>query len=402
MAVQQLKLNTNPLQFNVFSGNQYDYKAPDLSILERSMAQREARVEKAYQQMSAVDSALSSVEQQLNPAEGNWFFDYKNNIKQQIRNNIDEGNPGAAIRNSMRLAGDAATDSAILSRIDANKKYNEWDNTLKQRLAKGEISQDTYKYAIANNPYQFNETTDAYGNVTGGQLVDPKQVYDTINWKDVAAQAAALNRPDVTTSHYGGGNTNPALYKTDESSMTKLNGMLGTASNKWENGYQLEQVSSEEILNTIGNLLNMPDLTNQVIQDYNVSKWKYNQMNVDDKQALKEAGLIKNGVPVSLKEYLDEKTKLFADALAYRKEGITSVKENGFGFTTKTGTDTETQTEGYGAPKPPAPPKASGKPVRMIGEKNISVGANAAGAALDNMMIAPQDNTKVESINIGG
>lgn len=402
MAIQQLKLNTNPLQFNVFSGNQYEYKGPDLSILERGGIKRETRRGNALQGISGIDTTLSGIEQQLNPAEGNWFYDYKNNLKEKMRNFFNEGNYGQVIINSGLLGGDVATDSAILSRIDANKKYQEWDNTLKQRLAKGEISQDTYKYAIANNPYQFSETTDAYGNVTGGQLVDPKQVYDTINWKDVAAQAAALNRPDVTTDSRAGGGTNPSLYDTNNPKMTKLNGMLGAASNKWERGHQVEQVTSEEILNTIGNLLNMPDLTNQVIQDYNVSKWKYNQLNTDDKQALKEAGLIKNGVPVSLKEYLDEKTKLFADALAYKKEGTTKVDERGFGFTTKTGTDTETQTEGYGAPKPPAPPKAEGKPVRMVGEKNISVGANAAGKALDNMMIAPQDNTKVKPINIGG
>lgn len=341
MAFPQLKLNTIPLQFNVFSGNQYEYKGPDLSILERGGAKREARRGNALQGISGIDTALSGIEQQLNPAEGNWFYDYKNNLKEKMRNFFNEGNYGQVIINSGLLGGDVATDSAILSRIDANKKYNEWDNTLKQRLAKGEISQDTYKYAIANNPYQFSETTDAYGNVTGGQLVDPKQVYDTINWGDVSAKAAAFNRPDVTTYEGGGGGTNPALYNTKDATMNKLNGMLGAASSSWKTGHQIEQVKSEEIINTIGAMLNMPDLLNQAVQDWEVSVWNYNQLGEGDKKSLVEQGLIRNGVPVTLSEYLDNKSKLFADALAYKKEGNTDIRENSFGFTNKSGTDVD-------------------------------------------------------------
>lgn len=339
MAIQQLKLNTNPLQFNVFSGNKYEYKTPNLGFFQQSGLQRESRRERAIQSIDNIDKALSVYEQQLNPAEANWFFNYKNNIRKNLRQDFDEENYGSVITNAGLIGGDVATDSAILSRIDANKKYQEWDNTLKQRLAKGEISQDTYKYAIANNPYQFNETTDAYGNVIGGQLVDPKQVYNTINWKDVAAQAASLNRPDVISYESGGGGTNPALYKTEDATIVKLNGMLGAASNSWKTGHQIEQVTSEEIINTIGALLGMPDLLNQAVQDWEVSKWNYIQLEEGDKKELIAQGLIRNGSFISLSEYLDDKSKLFADALAYKKEGNTSFKENSFGFTSKTGTD---------------------------------------------------------------
>lgn len=334
----QMSLKVVPFNFGTFTPYQYNYQGQDLSILERSLANRETRMEKAYQQMTAIDSALGSIETQLNPSESQWFYNYKNNIKNQIRNSIDSRDFGNAIRTSMSLAGQTASDSAILSRIEANKKYQEWRNNIQQRVDKGEISQDTAKWAITNNPYQFSETKDIYGNVIGGKLKDAKQVYNTINWGDIAAKAAAFNRPNVIQSESGGGGTNPALYNAENEQLAQLNGLLGAATGTWRSGSQLEQVTSKEILNTIGNILNMPDLKNQAIQDYNVSVWNYQQqlsdgsLNDIDRKNLIEQGLVKNGSVISLSDYLNEKSKLFVDALSYRRQSSTNIKENGFTF----------------------------------------------------------------------
>lgn len=349
-----------PVQFapTVFNPAAYTAQTPDLSILERSLAQREARMTNAAQQKSAVDQALGVVEQKLNPAETEWFNNYKRNIDDQIQNSINIGDYGKALRTATSLAGETAKDTAILSRVKANEDYTKWTDTLQKRLDKNEISQDAMKWALASNPYQFTETTDINGNVVGGKLADRKQVYDTLNWKDVVAQAAAFNRPDVTSTESSGGGTNPALYNTNNENLAGLNGKLGVASSSWKSGHQIEQVTSEEILNTIGGLLNLPDLKNQLLQDYDVSVWNYQQklangeLSDSERKNMMEQGLIKNGSPVSIKEYLNDKVKTLANALGYKKETTVSGSESGFGFTNKAGTDIEGYgggEQGYGA-----------------------------------------------------
>lgn len=392
--IPTLTLKNVPFQEVGFTPTQYQYQGEDLSILERSLAQREARTEKAYQQINAVDTALGGIEQQLNPAEAAWFNDYKNNIKQKLRDSVTIGNPGAAIRNSYDLAGKTASDSAVLSRVEANKQYTEWENTQKQRLAKGEISQDAFKWAMAKNPYGFTELKDTQGNVIGGKLNDLKQVYNTLNWDKVAATAASLFRPDVTTSDHKGGNSGPALYNTDDLSVSQLNGKLGEAASSWENGNQIEQVKSEDIINTIGALLGTPDLLNQAIQDWEVSVWNYNELTSSEKKDRVAQGLIVRGVPISLQEYLDQKTKLFADALSYKKESITSVKTNSFGFTTKAGTDVEGLNQdgkGYGNEQTPVDGK--GKPVKYRTKISPGDAATDDGNQLDDQM----NNAKIKN-----
>lgn len=336
--IPEISLKTqqfNPIGFTPIG---YSVQTPDLSILERSLAQREARKEKAAQQRTALDVALGDIESKLNPAEAKWFTNYKNNISQQIQNSVDIGDFGNAIRTATTLAGETAKDSAILSRISANEKYQSWLDKIQQRVDKGEISQDAAKWAIATNPYQFNETKDIFGNVIGGKLQDQRQIYNTINWGDVAAKAAAFNRPDIIQRDRRGGNTNPALYSSEEAKLAELSGTLGSSSNSWVRDSKKEEVTAEELLDTIGNMLNMPDLKNQAIQDYDVSIWNYQQQSHDgtlsnvDRRNLIEQGLFENGSPISLAKYLENKSKLFVNALAYRKESTTRMNENSFSF----------------------------------------------------------------------
>lgn len=385
--IPEISLKTqqfNPIGFTPIG---YSVQTPDLNILERSLAQREARKEKAAQQRTTLDVALGDIESKLNPAEAEWFTNYKNNINQQIQNSVDIGDFGNAIRTATTLAGETAKDSAILSRISANQKYQDWLNKIQQRVDKGEISQDTAKWAIATNPYQFNETKDIFGNVIGGKLQDQRQVYNTINWGDVAAKAAAFNRPDVTSSDRRGGDTQPALYSSEEAKLSKLSGTLGSSSNSWVRGYQKEEVTAEELLDTIGNMLGMPDLKNQAIQDYDVSKWNYQQQLNDgtlsdiDRRNLIEQGLIENGSPISLAKYLENKSKLFVNALAYRKESTTRMDENGFSFAggSITKPQGEENPQGQGGNNPPKTVTGQGKQVQLnnINTSNESVTQSA-------------------------
>lgn len=360
--IPTLTLKTVPLQGAAFTGSQYNYQGEDLAILRDSIAQKEARLEKAYQQMGAIDSALGGIESQLNKREAGWFTNYKNNIKKQIQGDIDVGNPGAAIRSSYALAGKTASDTAVLSRIEAEKQHTEWENTLKQKREKGEISPDAFKWAIAKNPYETEDLLDSDGNVIGVTLKDKQQVYNTMKWDDVAAKAASFFRPDVTQSERKGGSTGPSVYNTDNAKLQNLKGKIGSASSAWASGHQIEQVEAEDIINTIGGLLGIPDLLNQAIQDWEVSVWNYDQLSPGEKKDRVAQDLVVRGSTISLKEYLNQKSRLLANALAYKKESTSSGSQSGFEFTSKSGTDIEGIEPGdYG--KTPEQPAGEGPKV---------------------------------------
>lgn len=397
MSVPNLSLKTSQYNPIVYTPTQYVAQTSDLSILERSLSQREARMKEATQQRSALDMALGNIESQLNPAEHNWFNNYKRNINQQIQNSVDLGDFGNAIRTATSLAGTTAKDSAILSRIDANKKYQDWRTNLQSRLDKGEISQDIARWAIEKNPYEFTETRDMFGNVVGGKLTAPKQVYNKIDWGEIAAKAAAFNRPDVIGSESGGENTGPAQYDASNGGIKAINGQLGQGSNSWKSGSQFEQVTSDEIFNTIGNMLNIPELKQQAIQDYEVSVWNYQKqladgiLNDTDYRNLIEQGLVQNGSIIPLQQYLNEKANLFKDALAYKKRTTSSFKGNGFALDTKNGTS-GSGGDNSNEETPSPQPGGRGNNVQMKGWYNISNGAFAAGDALDDQLIDDQSN----------
>ena len=109
----------------VFEGSSIDFKPRDFGVLERGLANLEARMNTASEKQAGVDAALADVESKLNPAEREWFSSYKKDIKDQIQGEIDAGNFGSAIRKANKLAGQVANDSRILGRIEANAKYQQ-------------------------------------------------------------------------------------------------------------------------------------------------------------------------------------------------------------------------------------------------------------------------------------
>ena len=159
-------MSLKTVQFNptVFTPSQYEYKAADMSILERSLAQRETRMKEAAQGKSAVDKALGELELKLNPAEAKWFEGYKQDIRNQIQSSIDSGDYGAAVRDATTLAGSVIQDPRILGRIRSQEAYDTELKTQQARRDKGEIGQNTYDWWVGNNRYSYTDNTDANGD----------------------------------------------------------------------------------------------------------------------------------------------------------------------------------------------------------------------------------------------
>lgn len=328
-------LSLKTVQFNptVFTPTQYEYKAADMSILERSLAQRETRMKEAAQGKSAVDKALGELELKLNPAEAKWFEGYKQDIRNQIQSSIDSGDYGAAVRDATTLAGSVMQDPRILGRIRSQEAYDTELKTQQARRDNGDIGQNTYDWWVANNKYSYTDNTDANGNFIEGSpwKADTRPVKD-INWAEQAATAFKLITPKKNTSSKGGG-----------SNITNADG-TGKGS-KWSSSSGIEQITVEDILGNIEELLSSTsDGYRQAEQAYDVAMFDYKRLEQKWKNAvasgsadadkleaqLKERKnlMYKNGSPIGYKEYYARKVinNHYADTLAYK--WATSGKEN--------------------------------------------------------------------------
>lgn len=327
-------------QFNpvVFTPSQYEYQAADMGILERSLAQKEARMKEAAQNKSAIDRALGEIETKLNPSEAEWFEGYKSNIKNQIQSSLDSGDYGAAIRNATLLAGSVVQDPRILGRIRSQEAYDKELQTQQARRDKGEISQNTYDWWANKNKYSYTDNTDASGNYIEGSpwKAESTPVKD-INWAEQAATAFKLITPKKGSTTKGGGHSTTNADGTGDG-------------NKWSRSNSTEEITVEDILGNVDELLSAtPDGYRQAEQAFDVAAFdlkrlqeKYNSISDDDPNKTvigeqldaRKKLMYKNGSPISYKEYYarmitDNK---YAHTLAYKwtTSGNESFKSNDY------------------------------------------------------------------------
>ena len=319
-------MSLKTVQFNptVFTPTQYEYKAADMSILERSLAQRETRMKEAAQGKSAVDKALGELELKLNPAEAKWFEGYKQDIRNQIQSSIDSGDYGAAVRDATTLAGSVIQDPRILGRIRSQEAYDTELKTQQARRDKGEISQNTYDWWANKNKYSYTDNTDASGNYIEGSpwKAESTPVKD-INWAEQAATAFKLITPKKGSSTKGGGHSTTNADGTGDG-------------NKWSRSSSTEQITVEDILGNIDELLSAtPDGYRQAEQAFDVATFdlkrlqeKYNSLADDDPNKdvigeqldARKKLMYKNGSPITYKEYYARMItdNHYAGTLAYK------------------------------------------------------------------------------------
>lgn len=331
--IPTLSLKTVQFVPTVFTPSQYEYKAADMSILERSLAQREARMKEAAQNKSAIDRTLGELELKLNPAEAEWFEGYKQDIRNQIQSSIDSGDYGAAVRNATTLAGSVIQDPRILGRIRSQEAYDTELKTQQARRDKGEISQNTYDWWVANNKYSYTDNQDGNGNyVEASPWQAATRPVKDINWAEQAATAFKLITPKKNTSSKGGG-----------SSTTNVDG-TGKGS-KWSSSSGIEEITVEDILGNIDELLSAtPDGYRQAEQAWNVAVFDYNRLKQQWENAVVSGSadadtlgaqleerkklMYKNGSPIGYKEYYARMItdNHYAGTLAYK--WTTSGEEN--------------------------------------------------------------------------
>ena len=315
MAIPTMSLkaiNFNPI---AFTPSEYKFQPADMTFLEKSLAQREARREKASQARSAVDKALGEIEMKLNPTESKWFEDYKQNIKDQIQYHADAGNYGAAYRTATELAGATINDPKVLGRMRSQDKYTKTIQELEARRNKGDFGQDTWVWWNSNpkNQYYYNDPTD--GNYEGALWQPGTPIYNDIDPKTVAATAFKLLSPDK--------------YTNSEVKDIEKDNVRSTTRNHYEkiNANDILDRIDEIIATTSDGLSQVEQMHKVAVDSYNRLKREYDSMSDDDPDKVIKGQMLDNRRKLLFdnKGEVDYKTfyarvihnELFAKGLAY-------------------------------------------------------------------------------------
>lgn len=331
-------MSLKTLQFTpaVFTPSQYEFKEADMSFLERSLAQKEARMKEAAQNASAIDRALGEIETKLNPSEAKWFEGYKRDINNQIQSSLDSGDYGAVVRDATRLAGTVVADPRIIGRIRSQEAYDKELQTQQARRDRGEISPITFDWWASHNKYSYTDNTDESGNYIEGSpwKAESTPVKD-LNWAEQAVTAYKLITPKKGAFTRGGGHSTTNADGTGDG-------------NKWSRSSSTEQITVEDILGNIDELLSAtPDGYRQAEQAFDVAMFdlkrlqdQYNNLADDDPNKAvigeqldaRKKFMYENQAPISYKKYYAKMVtdNRFAHTLAYKwvTSGNESFKSN--------------------------------------------------------------------------
>lgn len=327
--IPQMSLKQATLAQGSFTPIIYTPQKEDLSLLQTSLAQLEARENAAAEQQAKFNETAAKLQTLVNPAEKQWVYDYINKQSARFKNSIDSGDYGDALRQAAVAGSTLLSTPEAIGRIRAQEEYQQEVKTQQARRDKGEISQNTYDWWMTNNPYKYEDTYDSNGNIIGGSsfVAESRPVAD-INWAAQAQVAFKMITPYK--------NSKSAQSSKSYSSTTDEN---GSSSSKYSgSSHQVEKVSKQDILDNIEELLSAtPDGYRQAEQAFDVANFETNKMMqqyeelivknpnsketriMEQKLETRRKLMYQNGSPIDYKEYYARMitNNLYADKLAY-------------------------------------------------------------------------------------
>lgn len=209
----RMSLNTVDFQPTVFTPIEFRPVEQDYSILERAMAKQEERKQKALAQQANIKAAISQVE--LDESEDEWKQNYINSIDNQIKNAAAVGDYAGALETATMIAGDVANDPALRGRERYNKERQEFIKSIEAKRNADLISETSYRRALAQNTYNYEDIKDDNGRIVAGSkwtpAFDPAKDFKPNELLDDLKKYIGVSKS--TTG--GGGGTTQQYYDKD-------------------------------------------------------------------------------------------------------------------------------------------------------------------------------------------
>lgn len=205
MSLKELQLQ--PVAFNAL---QYTPEIADINILNRSMEKQEARSKESRERITAIDSALADYRTKLHESEIEEFDKYAENIRNEIKEQIDLGNTESAIRFAMESADNIISDRDLQNKIIVNQKYQ---TKLKEIEGRNDLDVLTKRMWKKYNQYSYNGTPDWKETESVVSDIDIQQFQNII---------ANMTAEDVSSVSSSVSSSNPLLWDANKTPVNNL------------------------------------------------------------------------------------------------------------------------------------------------------------------------------------
>lgn len=253
----------------------------------------DTKYQQIAQQQSAIDMALAQLP--VNAAEDAWRMGLADDIHKQI-DSID--NPNDKYLASITAPKQIISRPDVIGRIRAQAEY---DNFVKQTQDRKDLTEDDKAWALANNPYSYQDTRDSNGRIIGGTMWKANRTpVGIIDYNKILAEAKQLVFQEA------GGSTDVVFHDAEGKETTdpsKIAGIMYTKNNKWES---IDKNKLNDILESA--IDNTPGARARLDQDWEVANWKYSQMSPEEQEINKPTELFSsNGKKYTKQEWYNNK-----------------------------------------------------------------------------------------------
>lgn len=269
------------------------------------------KAKESLQTQNQIKMALANLD--INAAEDSWKAGYIRNIQNQLDDAAMYGDYSRSLNTARELAGQVASDPAVLGRVRAQAAYKTFMDNLDKRQ---DITQDVKNWAKDNNPYHYQDQVDKEGHIIGGTNWEPNRTpvstVDLSNLMSKAKQWVAV--------HKGSGVSDIKFVDADGNLTSdpgkNVYGLAYKKSGSWE--YVSEKDLNDALKSAIDTT---PGARASLQQDYEVALWKYNKMNPEEKKKNIDSDITENGLLLNPEEYLAKRVKPGIHAMSYYNSG---------------------------------------------------------------------------------
>ena len=265
------------------------------------------KAKESLQTQNQIKMALANLD--INAAEDSWKAGYVRNIQNQLDDAAMYGDYSRSLNTARELAGQVASDPAVLGRVRAQAAYKTFMDNLDKRQ---DITQDVKNWAKDNNPYHYQDQVDKEGHIIGGTNWEPNRTpvstVDLSNLMTKAKQWVAVHK---------GEGVNDIKFVDADGNLTSdpgqnVYGLAYKKSGSWE------YVSEKDLNDALNSAIDTtPGARASLQQDYDVALWKYNKMTPEEKKKNIDSDITENGLLLSPEEYLAKRVKPGIHAMSY-------------------------------------------------------------------------------------
>lgn len=269
------------------------------------------KAKESLQTQNQIKMALANLD--INAVEDSWKAGYVRNIQNQLDDAAMYGDYSRSLNTARELAGQVASDPAVLGRVRAQAAYKTFMDNLDKRQ---DITQDVKNWAKDNNPYHYQDQVDKEGHIIGGTNWEPNRTpvstVDLSNLMTKAKQWVAVHK---------GSGVSDIKYVDADGNLTSdpgknFYGLAYKKSGSWE--YVSEKDLNDALKSAIDTT---PGARASLQQDYEVALWKYNKMTPEEKKKNIDSDITENGLLLNPEEYLAKRVKPGIHAMSYYNSG---------------------------------------------------------------------------------